>query len=122
MLRPMPFFFAEGFRLTMFAGLPKLFASSHGWFLQWFAAPSSAGGFTETRGLVSVTRGPLDSRGAGDGFHKSHKSMASNRQAVGGIYFFWGAVGALDLEALCSLGSRCGRSQGAFIRSGRIMR
>ena len=51
MLRlPMPFFFAEGFRLTMFAGLPQLFASSHGWFLQWFAAPSSAGGFTGTSG------------------------------------------------------------------------
>lgn len=103
-------FFAEGFRLTMFAGLPKLFASSHGWFLQWFAAPSSAGGFTETRGLVLVTRGPLD----GDGFHKSHKSMASNRQAVGGIYFFWGLLVPLIWRHYAALGRDV---EGAKVRS-----
>lgn len=108
------FFFAEGFRLTMFAGVPKLFASSHGWFLQWFAAPSSAGGFIETRGLVLVTRGPLDSRGAGDGFHKSHKSMASNRQAVGGTYFFLGLLVPLIWRHYAALGRDV---EGAKVRS-----
>ena len=98
----------------MFAGVPKLFASSHGWFLQWFAAPSSAGGFIETRGLVLVTRGPLDSRGAGDGFHKSHKSMASNCQAVGGTYFFLGLLVPLIWRHYAALGRDV---EGAKVRS-----
>ena len=84
---PYAFFFAEGFRLTMSAGLPQLFASSHGWFLQWFAAPSSAGGFTGTSGSDKKSL-----RFKVVGMVSQEVGISTNpwlqSQAVGGISFF----------------------------------